>query len=285
MRRLSSLTFLALALIPLIAACGSDSTGPEDNLPPVTLVAADRDGDIYTINETTGAETLIITTTTQNSTGAMVDVGVVSSMLWVPSTESWWIGTGGRTAECQGCIQTLDPATGVATTLKADASFSSGVSGLSIHPTTGVIYSFQSDGTNDMYEVNPTTGVFSVLHSGLNMNNGGTGTTFTSDGTIYVAPRGELYTVNIATGTPTLIGAMTYTGFPTFTETSQTIGSMATRPSDGVVFGILKDGGNIGTLQPTFLVTVNLTTAEITNVGQHSELMDGLAFVPTTLLP
>ena len=52
-----------------------------------------------------------------------------------------------------------------------------------------------------------------------------------------------------------------------------------------VVFGILKDGGISGTLQPTFLVTVNLTTAEITNVGQQGDLMDGLAFVPTSVLP
>jgi len=47
-----------------------------------------------------------------------------------------------------------------------------------------VIYSFGSDGTNDMYEVNATTGAFSLLHTGLNLDNGGTGTTFTSDGTI-----------------------------------------------------------------------------------------------------
>ena len=112
MRRLPSVTLCVLALIPLIAACGSDSTGPDDELPIVTLVAADRNGDIYTINETTGSETFVINTTTQNSTGAMVDVGVVSSMLYVPSTELWWLGTGGN-GECDGCIQTLDPATGV----------------------------------------------------------------------------------------------------------------------------------------------------------------------------
>ncbi len=62
----------------------------------------------------------------------------------------------------------------------------------------------------------------------------------------------------------------------------QTIGSMVTRPSDGVVRGILKDGGRSGTLQPTFLVTINLTNAEITYVGSHSLLMDGLAYIPTS---
>ena len=76
---------------------------------------------------------------------------------------------------------------------------------------------------------------------------------------------------------------MTYTGFPApFTETSQTIGSMTTRPSDGAVFGILKDGGRSGTLQPTFLVRINTETAEITYVGSHSLPLDGLAFVPSS---
>ena len=59
---------------------------------------------------------------------------------------------------------------------------------------------------------------------------------------------------------------------------------MTTRQSDGVVFGILKDGGRSGNLQPTFLVTVDLATAEITNVGAHTGLMDGLAFIMTSLI-
>lgn len=93
-----------------------------------------------------------------------------------------------------------------------------------------------------------------------------------------------MWTVDLGTGVPTLVGTMTYTGFPAFTETSQTIGSMTTRQSDGVVFGILKDGGHAGTLQPTFPVRINLDTAEITNVGVQTHLMDGLAFIMTSLI-
>ena len=271
----------ASLLVLTVAACGSDSTAPEEEMEPFTLVAADRDGDIYTINETTGAETFILNTTTQDATGGMVDVGVVSSMLWVEATGKWWLGTGGN-AECAGCIQTLDVTTGVATMLSEPGP--NGISGLASHPTTGDIYTWESDSTNELFELDPVTGAATSVFSGLGFDSGGTGTTFSADGTLYVAAFRDLGTINLTTGAETEI-AMSYTGFPTFVNSSQTIGSMATRPSDGVVFGLLKDGGRSGTLQPTYLVRINLTTGEVTNIGQQSELMDGLAFVPTDELP
>jgi hypothetical protein len=282
MSRFRPAAYTVIALVPLLVACGSDSTGPEDVL-PVTLVAADRIGDIYTINETTGVETLIIPTTTQNSTGTMVSVGVVSSMLYVESTQLWWLGTGGN-AECDGCIQTLNPTTGVATTLRSTVA-DRGVSGLAAHPTTGAIYTWESDSTNRLYGLDATTAVVDSLFTGLGIPSGGTGTTFSADGTLYVVGGDELWTIDLVTGVDTYIGTTTFVGFPAFVGGNQSIGSMTTRPSDGQVFGILKDGGGISNIQVTYLVTVDLTTAAITNVGSQTELMDGLAFVPTTLLP
>ena len=249
-------------------------------LPPNTLVAADRVGNFYTIDETTGAETLFLDTSTDDGLGGTTDVGVVSSMHWIPTTSVWWLGTGGN-GTCTGCIQTLDLTTGVATTL---IDVANGVSGLAVHPTTEKIYTFESDGTNIVFEVDATTGVLTPLFTGLGLLNGGGGTTFSQAEALFVAARNELWSVDLQTGAPTLIGAMTYTGFPAFTQASQTIGSMATRPSDGVVFGLLKDGGNSGALQPTFLVQVNLATAEITNVGVQTHLMDGLAFIQSSLI-
>ncbi len=246
----------------------------------LTLMAADRAGDIYTIDETTGTETLWLDTSMDDGTGTMVDLGVVSAMHYIPSTEKWWLGTGGR-GVCSGCILTLDLSTLDVTEL-TDAP--RGVSGLAVHPTTEKIYTFESDGTSEIYEIDATTGGYTLLFGSLGMKNGGTGTTFSVDEALYVAARDELWTVDLGTGTPTLVGAMTYTGFPAFTETSQTIGSMATRASDGVVFGILKDGGHSGTLNNTFLVTINLSTAEVTNVGPHTHMMDGLMYMPTALI-
>jgi hypothetical protein len=272
---------VALLSVSFLTACGKSSTGP-DGESEFALVATDRDGDIYRIDETTGAATLIITTTTQNAAGAMVDVGVVSSMLWVEATTKWWLGTGGN-AECDGCIQTLNPATGVATTLIRPGN--NGISGLAIHPTTGAIYSWESDSSDELYSFNPVTGVPDTLFTGLPVPSGGTGTTFSTAGALYVAGRDELWTINLTTGVATLVNDMTYTGFPAFTQGSQPIVSMTTRASDGTVFGLLRDGGTSGTPQPTFLVRVNLATAEITNVGRHTEIMDGLAYVPMSVLP
>ncbi len=281
MRTACQLTLPSILAVSVVLA-GCDSTAPDEDEtePTFTLVAADRDGDFYTIDEATGVETLFLDTSTDDGFDGTTDVGVVSSMHYIPSTQEWWLGTGGN-AECAGCIQTLNLTTGLATTL---ADVQNGVSGLAVHPTTGKIYTFESDGTDEIYEIDATTGVYTTLFTGLGMQNGGTGTTFSLSEVLYVAPRGELYTVDLSNGTPTLIGALTYTGFPAFTQTSQTIGSLATRPSDGVVFGILKDGGNSGNLQPTFLVTVDLATAEVTNVGAHTQLMDGLAFIMTSLI-
>lgn len=250
--------------------------------PEFTLLAADRNGDIYTIDEDTGAETLLWGSAITDGAGGTTDVGVVSSMHWIPSTEQWWLGSGGR-ATCGGCIMIV-PLPLSETPVVELAQTSRGVSGLAVHPTTEKIYTFESDGTDSVYEIDANTGAYTELFSGLGMKNGGTGTTFSLDEVLFVAVYDELWTVDLVTGAPTLVGAMTYTGFPAFTEVSQTIGSMTTRQSDGVVFGILKDGGNSGTLRPTFLVRINLDTAEITNVGVQTHLMDGLTFIMTSLI-
>ena len=124
----------------LFAGCSDDNTAnpaPEQKQPePVTLLAANRNGNVYTVNETTGASTLFLDTWTDDSQGGTMDVGVVSSMVYVATTQKWWMGTGGQ-ASCKGCISTLDPETGEASVLSTDGGqdHGIGVSGLAIHPT------------------------------------------------------------------------------------------------------------------------------------------------------
>lgn len=145
--------------------------------PEFTLLAADRNGDIYTIDEDTGAETLFLDMSIDDGAGGTTDVGVVSSMHWIPSTEQWWLGSGGR-ATCGGCIMIVP----LSETLVVElAQTFDGVSGLAVHPTTEKIYTFESDGTNRIYEIDANTGAYTELFSGLGLKNGGAGTTFSLD--------------------------------------------------------------------------------------------------------
>ncbi len=248
-------------------------------LGPVTLVGADAVGDIYTVDESTGAGTLFLDTSTDSVGGSLGEVGPVSSMSYIPTTDAWWLGTGGK-ASCDGCIQTLDVATGVATTLYHRPS-TWGFSGLAVHPSNDKIYTFESDGSSRLYEIDPVTGVDTEIHNTLSVRSAGKGTTFSLAEVLYVVGDGDLFSVDEVAGTYALIGTVTFTGFPALHSTD--IQSMATRPSDGVIFAIVRDGGR-RSHTATYLSTLNVATGEATFVGQTVDLMDGLAFVPTTFI-
>lgn len=279
--RFALLTICA-GLLVLIGCSDDEETTQPPPPAPMTLVAADRSGNIVTVSEADGSETLIIDTFT-NCCGGINDVGVVSSMLYEPATGAWWLGTGGN-ADCAGCIQTLDPATREATTLSDNSGILGGVPGLAIHPSTGKAYTTEADGSSRLYEINVNTGVVTQLYDSMNLGAAGKGCTFTANGKMYVAGDDELSEVDVATGDETLIGAFSFVGFPVFSEVNQSIGSLTTR-SDGVVFGILKDGGGIGRTSTTYLVRINLTNAQVTNVGVNTGRLDGLAYVPTSVIP
>jgi WD40 repeat protein len=274
----------------LIASCSDDDgpSGPGDNNPPVdvTLVAADRaNGDIYEVDPTTGEETLLIDTWTDVVMRVPESLGRVSSIVYVPATSSWWLG-GGGTATCAGCILILDPATGEAVTLSSPegAHHGGGVSGMAIHPDNGRIFTFCSDCGNDFFEIDPATGAWTQLPDAVGTGGNGNGTTFSSDGVLHVASDGHLFRVDHTDSSVDDLGEFTYTGFPAFSGTRQPIVAMTTRPSDGAVFGILLDGGGQGNPGASYLIRVNLGTAEVTNVGKSDTMLGGLAFVPTAIL-
>jgi len=248
---------------------------------PMTLVGADEDGNVYLVNEDTGEATFHLDTSTDDGAGGSVDVGVVSSMSYIPQTDKWWLGTGGN-GQCQACIQTLDPSTGVATTLH-ERPIRDGVSGLAVHPTSERIFSFGSDSSQELFEIDPVTGVFTEIVDTLAVGWAGKGTTFSSAGVLFVVGEGELYTVDPDTGAHSLIGQLTLTGFPTLTDTKPDIVSMTTRASDGAVLALLRDGrrrDNLG----TYLLLLNLETAEATLLGETLTNLEGLAFVPTSMI-
>jgi hypothetical protein len=270
----------ALAGLTLAACGGGDSTGPEEST-AMTLVAADEDGHIYIVNENTGQETLFKQTSMSDGAGAMMDIGVVSSMEWVPSTSAWWLGTGG-TANCDACILTLNATTGVATLLR-EAIELYALPGLAVHPSTGRVYVFEADGGCCLYEITAATGAVTEIMDTLSTGSSGKGATFGSDGMLYVAGANRLGRVDVNARTHQFIANLSYVGFPAFSGFQQPIGEMATR-ADGVVFAIVKDGGGNANTSKTYLARVNLTTAVVTNVGANTNRLDGLAYVPTSLV-
>jgi hypothetical protein len=266
----------------------SFNVGCDAVLEDFLLMAADRSGAVYTVDAATGVESVSFTPMTDDGAGGMEPLGVISSMAWVPATDAWWFGLGGNSVcGTEGCVFVEDTVSGsptegqwielVRTQLRA-------IAGLAVHPDGQRVYTFEADAAGMLYELDPVTGDTSVVLSGLSEESSGKGTTFSADTLLYVFGRDLLTEIDVDAGTDSEVGRWTLTGFPTLVDPSPTIGSMATRPSDGTVFGILKDGGGGGSTTTTYLVTVDVETAEVTMVGPNTNLLDGLAFIPARLV-
>ena len=176
---------------------------------PNTLVAANELGDIFLVDEDTGVATFLYDTQMSDGAGGTVDLGVVSSMSYIPTTDKWWLGMGGGNTPCEGCIMTLDLSSLMATMLYQRPD-TDGISGLAVHPDTERIFSFPSDDFGDLYELNAITGEFTTVATTGYIGYSGNGTTFSSSGDLYVVGDGDLYQVDIDTGNETLIGAVTH---------------------------------------------------------------------------
>ncbi len=242
----------------------------------MTLVAADREGNLYTMDEGTGVAARLFTPVADDGAGGLETIGVISSMSWVWTTESWWFGLGGYSA-CGGCLYTFDANTGVATFLSDPSSLIRAVAGLAVHPVTGSVYTTVADGGGELYEIDPATGELDLIMTGLGDPTGGKGITFSNEGLLYVAG-GSLDAIDVDAMTENVLPDHTHSGFPAGFSPDD-VRAMATRASDGTVFGLFQDSRTV-----TYLVTVNLATSELTYVGTTDERLDGLAYIPTRLV-
>ena len=244
---------------------------------PVTLIAADRAGDLYSVDAATGAETLLRSTSAAGGRGD--EIGVVSALVYVPTNGTLLAGMGGNSV-CPGCLMTIDPDTGVATMLSFP-DVSEGIPGLAIRESDDALFFGEGDGSK-FYQGNPVTGTHTEIGTDVAASSG-RGLTFAADGTLYMAGHESLYEVDADAGTSVELGELTLIGFSTPPPTNFSIGSMTTRPSDGAILGILKIDGGSGGSGPTHLVRVDPSAVTATNLGQHGVKLDGLAFVPELL--
>ncbi len=275
--------WVALASIAALG-CEFDSLGPLP-LEPMTLVAADRNGFLYTLDETTGVETVLRQAMTINPlSGSPTPVGVVTSLSWTPSPGALWLGTdfGGI---CSRCLYAFRPGATTEALVRPLVREVDGISDFAVHPITRRIYTFDRNGGGYLFRVDPEWAVYTEVMQRLDEGSFGKGTTFSSDGRLYVAGDQRLTRIRLNLREVIHVGSFSYTGFPPFATPEVSINSMTTRPADGVVFGILQDGGDIyHEVSATYLVTIDLETAEVTNLAANANLLSALTWVPTWFL-
>lgn len=189
------------------------------------------------------------------------------------------------------------------------------ITGLAFHPTTGVLYAITSNNSpnfpQNLVTINPATAAATIIGA---LGIGGADISFASSGILYMSSgqATNLYTVNLTTGAATLVGA-TGTGDSgsglaidsggtayfsgngsagsldrlSLSTGAATIGPVLTgAPIAGSInamkfsgsnalFGVnnTNPGGN-----PDNLVTINVLTGAVTNIGALPASIDGLAF-------
>ena len=242
--------------------------------------AGGTDSSLYSINPTSGAGTLI-NPISLNSSGVSL-----TGITYDPQNGALY---GLATVSSSSTLININTATGVATSVGALGGTGTGISAQSIayDSYNGNLYCYvkgTGGATEGSYVLNTSTGAAALVGSGsLLSGTSGNGLGINSSGTIYLAPFGadgqtnaELYTINPATGVASPGPA--FTGFPTNISASQ-MKAMAF-DSSGNMVGLDFQPGNP---YMTDLVSINPTTAVITEIGSTQNGLNGLAFEATSV--
>lgn len=208
---------------------------------------------LFSVNQSTGAITAI-------GPSGVDSVGDLTSN---PASGQVW---GVSIASNQ--LVSFNTSTGVGTALTTITG-ARGITSLAYNPVSGRLYgnesiSFSSVNTDILYEINPATGV-ATLVGPIGFGNV-FALAFANNGTLFGVSDNsdELISISTVSGAGSLIGA---TGL-------FSIFDIAARPEDGVVFAA--DSGT------SSLYTINLGTGATTLVGAYGSTTNiaGLAFVP-----
>ena len=273
---------------------------------PGTLLAADWDGHLYSLNLSNGKATLVLATYDAGNGcgealvarmnpatilfGGGASVGRISSMAYRASDHALFAGTGGGAYNNPGSIYRIDLRTGMATFL---VNIGNAVPGMTIGPDGTLYAAYKASGYAGLGIVDPTacgTGA-TTMDRGRGLNSGN-GLTFDGDGlSLYLADDTGLHEMDPMLGVALSDVEILYTGFPGDLDYPR-ISSMTVDPRSGQAYGLL----TVDAVYPfgcdpcngiwaTFLVKIDLETAEVTNLGKTLDGLDGLVFIPNARLP
>lgn len=230
-------------------------------------------GELYILNSATGAMV--------QDVGPLNDANSlnypVTGLAFDPTSGLLYGSTGNSQAATQARLVTINPATGLVTSI---GSFNAGPTNTSGVPATmadigfdsaGNLYGVGSIGGPQLYSISKSTGQATVI--------GSTGLTSTSGGGLAISPGGQFF------GTPTS------TRFGTYNSVTGAYSNIATptRPVGGAYAALdFEETGSVlyaldlgpGPALTTHLVTINTANGAVTDLGASVAALDAIAFIP-----
>jgi len=214
--------------------------------------------DLYGVNQSTGAVTLIGNTGENFGDLTSFTIGASSGLLGVDLTNN--------------ALWTINPTTAASSNEVTISGSAGTITSIAWDPVTHKLYGNTTTGfggADQLYLINPTTGAATLLGAIGSANVYALG--FTQTGVLLGESNatGELISINTTTGAGTDIG-------PTGLVANY---DLASRPEDDVVFGL---DSNPGTFS---LYTYNISTGATTLVGPYGQDLNlaGLAFLPASI--
>lgn len=217
--------------------------------------------DLYEINPTTGAATLI----------GPIGFSRVGAMVMNPRNPEFLYACAQRTGDGTpvligifgGSGQEIGP-TGIA----------GAISDLSFRPSDNTLFAYDASG-HQVYTLNIETGKGTLVGPSGTGFNGGNGIAFSSGNVLYHVNRTNLSTLDQTTGLATPIHPMTY---PAPLTAAARASAMEFNPGSGQLVAIIKDAG------ATYLGTIDINTGNVTVIGNTGQAgLDGMAFVTKDL--
>jgi WD40 repeat protein len=205
---------------------------------------------LYTVNITTGATTLI---------GATGFSGVGALAFAPNGTTLYGVANSGHR------LITINTSTGVGTAVSASATGTGNIADIAFRADGVLFAAAGSDGVAPLYTINTTTGIATLIGT-MAGSGGGNALAFNATGTLFLDANSGLYTVNPVTAATILVATPNF-GDP-FSQSE--FAGMKFHPSSGVLYGTTI--GELGSLS-TFT-----GSPTVTFLGSTSVALEAVAF-------